>query len=76
MQGASIYGHLGPHNERFATTDITDSMAEVYAYTGRGTGLTYLYSFNNGLSCATNDCISAAYGPAPRGKRSQSVEVE
>ncbi|MBV8067326.1 MAG: hypothetical protein JO113_05075, partial [Candidatus Eremiobacteraeota bacterium] len=64
LQGESVFGHLGPRNDRFATTDLTDSMAEVYTYSGRGTGLSFLYSFNNGLNCATNDCESANYGPS------------
>jgi hypothetical protein len=63
LAGESVFGHLGRQNERFATTDITTSAVEVYSYspaTGVG-GM--LYSFTNGLSCATNLCESAAYMP-------------
>jgi len=42
-------------------------MVEVYAYTPGGTGLTYMYSFNNGLSCATDACEGAAYSPSSKG---------
>jgi hypothetical protein len=64
LQGESVFGHLGRQNERYATTDITDSMVEVYSYTPGGAGgVTYMYSFNNGLTCATNLCESAVYQP-------------
>jgi hypothetical protein len=66
-QGQSIFGHLGRQNERFVTTDYSDLMVEVYAYTPGGTGLTYMYSFNNGLSCATDACEGAAYSPSSKG---------
>jgi hypothetical protein len=63
LQGASSFGHLGRQNERWVTGNFSTSMIDIYAYTGHGTGLTYLYSFNNGLSCATNLCEGAAYNP-------------
>lgn len=63
LQGESAFGHLGRQNERWITANISTSMIDIYAYTGHGTGLTYLYSFNNSLSCATNLCESAAYSP-------------
>jgi hypothetical protein len=63
LNGESAFGHLGAQNEQWVTTDITNSMVEVYAYTGHGTGLSFIYSFNNGLTCATNLCESAAFSP-------------
>ena len=67
LQGESEFGHLGYESERWTTVDITSSAVEVYAYNGHGAGLNYLYSFNNGLSCATNLCESAAYVPGSKG---------
>ena len=64
VNGESIFGHLGRQNQRWVTINISTSMVEVYAYTGHGTGLTYLYSFNNGLQCPTYLCETAAYSPA------------
>lgn len=64
LQGESIFGHLGAQNERWATVNISTSMVDIYAYTGHGAGLSYLYSFNNGLSCAEYLCETAAYSPA------------
>jgi hypothetical protein len=63
LQGESAFGHLGRQNERWVTANMSTSMIDIYAYTGHGTGFTYLYSFNNGLSCATNLCEGAAYSP-------------
>ena len=68
LQGESEFGHLGFESERWTTLDITSSAVEVYAYNGqRGGGINYLYSFNNGLSCAVNLCESAAYVPGSKG---------
>jgi hypothetical protein len=67
LQGESEFGHLGYESERWTTVDIKNSAVEVYAYNGHGSGLNYLYSFNNGLSCATNLCESAAYMPGSKG---------
>jgi hypothetical protein len=64
LQGKSVFGHLSRQNEQWVTVDLTTSMVKVYNYTGHGTGLTFGYSFNNGLSCATNLCYSAAFGPS------------
>ncbi len=62
LQGESIYGHLNLQNTQWVTADISDGTIEIYAYTGHGTGLTYLYGLG-GFSCATNDCESAAFSP-------------
>jgi hypothetical protein len=63
LQGESVFAHLGKQNEQLYTTDISNSMVEVYAYTGHGTGLAFKYAWNNGLTCATNLCESAVPGP-------------
>ncbi len=68
LQGESAFGHLGRQNERWATFDMSKSVVEVYNYSGHGTGLTYMYGFNNGLtSCATNICSTATYLPGSKG---------
>ncbi len=68
LKGTSVFGHLGRQNERWATFDVSSSAVEVYNYVGHGTGLTYMYSFNNGLtSCATNICETATYLPGSKG---------
>jgi hypothetical protein len=67
LQGESAFGHLGYESQRWTTVDITSSAVEVYAYNAQGPGLSYLYSFNNGISCAVNLCESAAYVPASKG---------
>lgn len=68
LQGQSVFGHLGRQNERWATFDVTNSVVEVYNYTGHGTGLKFNYSFNNGLtSCVTNMCETATFLPGSKG---------
>ncbi len=67
LQGESAFGHLGYESQRWATVDIYNSAVEVYSYNAQGPGLSYLYSFNNGISCAVNLCESAAYAPASKG---------
>jgi hypothetical protein len=53
---------LGRQNERFITADYIFGQADIFAYTGHGAGLSYLYSFNNGLSASLN-VEGAAYSP-------------
>jgi hypothetical protein len=60
--GGALYGHLARQNERFITADYVFGQADIFAYTGHGTGLSYLYSFNNGLSASLN-VEGAAYSP-------------
>jgi hypothetical protein len=65
--GESVFGHLGRQNERFVAGDPEFGQQDIYAYTGHGTGLTYLYSFNNGLS-ASGLTEAAAYSPSSQSK--------
>lgn len=58
LQGASWYGHLNATNTRFAAADYQYGQVDVYKYSPRT--LTYLYSFNSGLSSAIT---GAAYNP-------------
>lgn len=57
--GQAEFGHLSPSSDRFVVADNTYSQVEIYAYTGHGTGLRYLYSFNNGFNGGIP--IGAAY---------------
>lgn len=45
----SEYGHLNAQNDRFVTANAQYNQVDVFAYTGHGTGLNYLYSFNKGF---------------------------
>jgi hypothetical protein len=56
-----FYGHLDKGGNTFATMDFFVPQVNIYSYTP--TALTYLYSFNNGMS-ACGDCTGAAYAPA------------
>jgi len=56
-----VFGHVGRQNERFVAGNVFTGL-DVYAYTGHGTGLTYMYSFSP-TGCATNECEAAAYMP-------------
>jgi hypothetical protein len=55
-----VFGHVGRQNERFVAGNVFTGI-DVYAY-GR-TSLTYMYSFSNGLNCASDECEAAAYMP-------------
>lgn len=59
--GGEYYGHLDKAGDTLATMDFFVPQVKIYHYTP--TSLTYLYSFNNGLS-SCGDCTGAAYGPA------------
>jgi hypothetical protein len=63
LQGEVVFGHLGRQNERFVTGDVSDGEQDIFSYTGHGTGLSYLYSFNNGIS-ASGLNEGAAYSPS------------
>ena len=43
----AVYGHLDLHDKHLAVADIDNSQIDIYRYSP--TGVTYLYSFNNGL---------------------------
>jgi hypothetical protein len=59
LQGASWYGHLNATSTRFAAADYEYGRIDVYRYAP--TGLTYLYSFGDGLSAGGH--IGVAYTP-------------
>lgn len=60
--GEYVFGHLNRRNDRFVAGNVFNGI-DIFSYKGHGTGLSYLYSFNNGLECATNECEAAAYMP-------------
>lgn len=62
-RGSSEYGHLNRLNDRFVAADNKYRQVDVFAYTGHGTGLTYLYSFNSGLGPSAVP-VGAAYDPS------------
>jgi hypothetical protein len=53
----SQYGHLNKLNTQLAVSNVQDQQIDIYRYSP--TGVTYLYSFNNGLS-GTN-IVGVAY---------------
>jgi len=59
LQGASMYGHLNEDSTRFAAADYEYGQIDVYRYTPAG--ITYLYSFNDGLSAGAR--MGVAYNP-------------
>jgi hypothetical protein len=60
LKGAASYGHLDKGSTTFATADSEYGQVDIYKYAP--TSLTYLYSFNNGLS-ASAGIFGAAYDP-------------
>jgi hypothetical protein len=62
MQGASMYGHLNEDSSRFATADYQYGQIDIYKYAPMG--ITYTYSFDNGLSAGAR--MGAAYNPRSR----------
>jgi hypothetical protein len=58
LHGTSWYGHLNANNTRFATADYEYGQVDVYKYAP--TSVTYLYSFDSGLS---TDIRGVAYSP-------------
>jgi hypothetical protein len=60
LEGGTIFGHLNKSSTSFAAGDYQYGQVDIYKYTPKS--LTYLYSFNNGLS-ASNDVGGAAYSP-------------
>jgi hypothetical protein len=59
LEGASLYGHLNEDGSRFAAADYQYGQIDIYKYTP--TNITYMYSFNNGLSAGER--MGAAYNP-------------
>jgi hypothetical protein len=59
LQGASQYGHLNEDSTRFAAADYEYGQVDVYKYTAAS--ITYLYSFDDGLSAGGR--MGAAYNP-------------
>lgn len=62
LSGQNVFGHVGRQNARFVTADLETGGIEVYSY--KPSGLSLLYSFTGGLSCATDLCEGAAYSPS------------
>lgn len=67
LEGESFFGHLGARNNRFAVADAQFGQVDIFQYAGHGTALTYLYSFNNGLS-ESQGVEGAAYSPSSQRK--------
>lgn len=57
LHGGAIYGHLDKDSTYFATADSQYGQVDVYRYSPKA--VTYMYSFNNGLSSST----AVAYNP-------------
>jgi hypothetical protein len=60
LEGQAIYGHFNKQAMTFATADYQYGQVDVYRY--EDSQLTYMYSFNNGLS-ASNVVEGVAYAP-------------
>jgi hypothetical protein len=60
LHGDAVFGHLNATSTEFIAGDYTNGELDVYKYST--TALTYLYSFNNGLSSA-DDVEGAAFVP-------------
>jgi hypothetical protein len=60
LKGAAIYGHLNQDSSRFATADYQLGQVDIYKYTP--TAITFMYSFNNGVSLGAN-LVGVAYNP-------------
>jgi hypothetical protein len=61
MHGGEYYGHLDKAGKTFAAVNYFSPQVNIYSYTP--SSLTYLYSFNNGLSSCV-DCTGVAFAPA------------
>jgi hypothetical protein len=60
LHGEAVFGHVNKMGTSFAAADITDGQIDIYKYAP--TALTYMYSFNNGLS-ASLTVTGVAYNP-------------
>jgi hypothetical protein len=64
LKNETVFGHLNEDATRYAGADFATGAIDVYKYSPT-TGLTYLYSFDNGLN-ASFVVESAAYSPHSR----------
>lgn len=62
LQGRSVYGKLDAKNGLFEAADFEYGQVDVYRYDGTS-GITYLYSFNDGMS-PSGDVEGIAIDPA------------
>jgi hypothetical protein len=60
LQGQALYGHLNEGSSQLATADYQHGQIDIYKYTP--TSITYMYSFNNGLSTSASR-VGVAYDP-------------
>jgi hypothetical protein len=60
LHGDSVFGHLNKKSTEFIAGDYANGEIDVYKYSTKG--LTYEYSFNNGLS-VSDDVEGAAFDP-------------
>jgi hypothetical protein len=61
LHGESIYGHLDKAGKTYATVEHAAGQVDIYSYKPKG--LTYLYSFSNGLNDSL-DYEGVAYAPS------------
>jgi len=62
LQGRSVYGKLDKKNDLFEAADFEYGQVDVYRYGGTS-GITYLYSFNDGMT-PSGDVEGIAIDPA------------
>lgn len=60
LLGSGAFGHLNHSSTRFAMADEQYNQVDVYSYSS--TGISLLYSFNNGLQ-ASGGIVGVAYSP-------------
>jgi hypothetical protein len=60
LRGQAVYGHLNKDGSRLAIADYQAGSIDVYEYTPRK--ITYLYSFDNGIS-PSQSRLGVAYNP-------------
>jgi hypothetical protein len=62
LKGRSVYGKLDAKNDVFEAADFEHGQVDVYRYAGTS-GITYLYSFNDGMT-PSGDVEGVAIDPA------------
>ncbi len=62
LKGRSVYGKLDARNDLFEAADFEYGQVDVYSYAGTN-GITYLYSFNDGMT-PSGDVEGIAIDPA------------